>query len=547
MFCFTLAAYAVPARPGHTRQLTLDDGTTVTACLVGDEYGHYWLAQDGKAYLKDGDTYRLVDRQAIQESARASRDEANERRAKRLAPAHGKGQNNYTGHKKGLIILVDFQDMHFRGNNDQAMFYRLANEKNLNMPPFQGSVHDYFYDQSGGKFQLDFDVVGPFTLSREFSFYGKNDRRGKDINAGQMVIEALKLADSQVYYPDYDWNGNGVVDQVLLVYAGLGEEDGGPEDAIWAHEFTLSRAYLAGDGGGAQFLDGVIIDTYACSCELNSYNLINGIGTMCHEFSHCLGFPDFYDKDYSGGQGMINWDLMDEGSNNNSGYKPCGYTSYERWVAGWQEPIELSSTTSVSNMKSLQDGGEFYIIYNNGHPDEFFLMENRQKTGWDADIPGAGLLILHVDYDRDVWLTNSVNDDPGHQRMTWIPADNKYQSRFYSGNRYYTREGAANDPFPYDSINAFNANTTPAAIFYNLNSDGTYYLDSSVEDITQNSDGTISFLFVGSTSDDVRPIRDNIGASTGQWYNLGGQPLDGTPVRPGIHLNSNGQKVMIRK
>ena len=114
---------------------------------------------------------------------------------------------------------------------------------------------------------------------------------------------------------------------------------------------------------------------------------------MCHEFSHCLGYPDFYDTGYSGGQGMCDWDLMDSGSYNGDGYQPAGYTSYERWFAGWETPITLEAEdVSVTNMKSLQSGGESYIIYNKKNREEYFLLENRQSDGWDESLYGAGLL-----------------------------------------------------------------------------------------------------------------------------------------------------------
>jgi len=221
---------------------------------------------------------------------------------------------------------------------------------------------------------------------------------------------------------------------------------------------------------------------------------------MCHEFSHCLGYPDFYDTDYSGGQGMGYWDLMDSGSYNDDGFQPAGYTSYERMLAGWATPTELTKTLQVNNMPDLQTSGQSYVIYNPGNANEYFLLENRQQTGWDESLPGEGLLILHVDYSATDWAYNTPNDDPSHQRMTWIPADNKYQYTTYDGLKYYTTTGMVNDPFPYGSVNAFGANTTPAAKLYNKNTDGTYYLNTSVINITQNTDGTVSFKYQGETN-----------------------------------------------
>ncbi len=494
-----LSVSAIPAKPRIIRTLTLSDGTTVKAQLIGDEHGHYWLAQDGRAYQQQEGTayFSEVSLSSVTTKAQARRSQSNARRTKRLAPRRVGEVGAITGKKKGIIILVNFSDVSFQKANDNALYQRIANEKNFSYGDFKGSMYDYFYAQSEGQFELTFDVVGPVTVSNTQSYYGSNDSSGNDKYPATMVIEALKLVNDDVNFADYDWDGDGEVDQVYVVYAGKGEADGGASTTIWPHEWDLASAqYYYKDGDGAQTLDGVKINTYACGGELNGQTgSIAGIGTMCHEFSHCLGYPDFYDTDYSGGQGMFEWDLMDSGSYNGDGYQPAGYTSYERWVAGWKEPIELTTTTQVSNLKSLQDGGSAYIVYNQGNTNEYFLLENRQQTGWDAGIPGEGLLILHVDYDANIWASNTPNDDPSRQRMTWIAADNKYQYTTYQGTKYYTTEGAANDPFPYGSVNAFSKSTTPAAKFFNKNTDGSYYLDSSIEQITQNADGTVSFRF----------------------------------------------------
>ena len=374
LFVCVASAMAVPAKRGLTKELTLTDGTRVTATLVGDEHGHFWLAADGTAYqaVDGADVYASVDRQQVIQKANAKRAASNARRMRRMAPRRVGEVGGITGQKKGLIILVNFSDESFQSSNNNALYQRIANEVNFSYGDFKGSMRDYFYAQSEGQFELTFDVVGPVPVSKNQSYYGANDSDGNDKYPATMVIEALKKADSQVNYADYDWDGDGEVEQVYVVYAGKGEADGGASTTIWPHEWELSSAAYYGDGGGAQTLDGVKIDTYACGGELNGETgSIAGIGTMCHEFSHCLGYPDFYDTDYSGGQGMGYWDLMDGGSYNGDGYQPAGYTSYERWVAGWKTPTELTSTTQIDNMKALQTAGSnTYIIYNSGNSNE---------------------------------------------------------------------------------------------------------------------------------------------------------------------------------
>jgi len=525
---FTIGMTAVPARKNTWKTLRLSNGTEVKAMLTGDEFGHYWRAADGKAYIQAADADYYVPAQAdhLMQQAQERRLEANHKRMQRLPrQASPKAAQGYFGKKKGLIILVNFTDMAFMEGHDNAMYQRIANEEGYAEGDFKGSMVDYFKHQSLGQFELDFDIMGPVTVSKEMAYYGGNDKQGNDKHPADMVIEAVNLVKDEVAdWQQYDWNNDGEVDQIYVVYAGRSEADGGDANTIWPHAYDLYDANYYGDGSGpVTVAAGLKVNNYACGSELGYTGKIDGIGTMCHEFSHCLGYPDFYDTDYSGGQGMDCWDLMDQGCYNGNGYRPAGYTSYERWVAGWIEPTTLEDKdTVITSMQSLQDSGECYIIYNKGNRNEYFLLENRQRTAWDTSLPAGGLLILHVDYDQSVWLNNQPNDDPKHQRMTWIPADDKYQSSYYQGRKYYTTEGMKTDPYPYKTNNAFNKYTRPAAELYNKNSDYTHYLNSSVEQITQNADGTISFSFVANKTVNPTPEEELFYESFNQCDGLAG-------------------------
>ncbi|MBR1889879.1 MAG: M6 family metalloprotease domain-containing protein [Alloprevotella sp.] len=506
-FCLliSLSVSAVPAKPGQRRLLHLQDGKTIQATLVGDEYGHFFLGDDGKTYSKISGTnyYGLVDAQAIKSKARERRAKVNASRRKKLAPQKVGTVGNYTGQKKGIVILVNFSDVSFQTANNLTLFKRIANEENFSQDNFKGSMYDYFKAQSQGQFELTFDVVGPYTMSKAQAYYGSNDEYDQDEHPAEMIIEAVNKANADVNFADYDWDGDGYVDQVYVIYAGQGEADGGEDETIWPHAYDLYSANYYGDGSGIVTVDGVKVNTYACGPELNGDSNIEGIGTMCHEFSHCLGYPDFYDIDYSGGQGMYSWDLMDAGSYNDDGYQPAGYTSYEKWMAGWLTPTELTGGETVTGMKALADGGEAYIIYNDNHSDEYFLLENRQQVGWDTSLAGSGLLVVHVDYDATVWENNGPNDDPSHQRMTWVPSDGNYNSvvRTKDGSKYVSISDAnlAGDMFPSASVNSFGPEAlgNKLAKLNNATSDGSYYIKQTVANITQNADGTISFNVVG--------------------------------------------------
>lgn len=530
MTMLTMGMMAVPAKKGLLKTLKLQDGTEVRAMLVGDEHGHFWKAENGQAYALKGDAYVAVDAQRAIAKAKARRAKVNAKRVQRRTFGH---PGSILGKKKAIMILVNFKDTVFKPGHDNALFQKIANQEGYNEGNFKGSMADYFKAQSRGKFELDFDVVGPVTVSENAEYYGENDENGSDKHAGQMVCEAVELAKQQVSdWTPYDWDGDGKVDQVFVVYAGKGEADGGAENTIWPHAYDLFSANYFGDGSGPVLVgDSLYVNGYACGGELNgSYDtgLINGIGTMCHEYSHCLGYPDFYDIDYSGAPGMGSWDLMDSGSYNGDGYLPVGYTGYERWFAGWEEPIELKAEdVSVTNMKSLQNGGEFYIIYNDNNTNEYYLLENRQKEGWDAGLPGAGLLILHCDYDTIVWENNAPNDDPDHQRFTGVPADGEYQYVIEQGYYYYDDA----EPFPYGTVNAFNRNfkvkysdkiAKRAAQFFTKTSNGTCWMNGSVEDITQNDDKTISFNYVANFAGAPQPTGELFYESFDQCADEGG-------------------------
>lgn len=477
-----LTLMAIPAK--HIRRvLTLTDGTQVEATLQGDESLHYWLTDDGRAIRPlTGGRYQVTNLTQLKARHKSRVQKRNESRMQRHnLPQH---KAALTGSKRGLVILVNFTDKMMSASTDpHATYVRFFNQEGFSDHGMTGSVHDYFLDQSYNQFDLTFDVVGPLTLSKTMSYYGGNSDDDKDINAPEMIREALLLAANQVNYADYDWDGDGYVDQVYVIYAGYGEAQGGGDDTIWPHEWSLSSAQHYGRGEGAITLDGVTIDTYACSNELRGTNgnLLDGIGTACHEFSHCLGIPDFYDTQ-GDNSAMLSWDLMDYGSYNNDGCTPSAYTSYERWYAGWLEPIEINGEVVISDMEALESEGEAYILYNEGNHNEYYLLENRQPVKWDKAQDGHGLLIVHVDYESQYWMYNVVNSDANHLRMSIVPADNML-----------SRNTTGGDTFPYNRINSFTNETTPASIIFNENTDGSMLLNKPVENIQESAKGTISF------------------------------------------------------
>lgn len=491
----TLTASAVPARRTQ-RTLTLSDGTQVTATLSGDENYHYWKTADGRAFVMNEEN--IPQEISLQQAQSKLQAKVQARNAHRIAKrtkhkaAWGAETNPISGERKGLVILVNYKDKKMQ--HTQAEYNDYFNKAGYSDNNCTGSVRDYFLSQSYGKFSLDFDVMGPVTLSKNLSYYGDNDSDGNDKHAAEMVAEAVKLAVSGIDLKKYDWDGDGYVDQVYVVYAGYGEHADAPANTIWPHEFELSEAAKYNDGPGALTINGVTIDTYACSSELrgSSGNKMDGIGTACHEFSHCLAIPDMYDTSADGENfGMNVWDLMDYGSYNGEdgfGETPAPFTSYERMYCGWLTPVELTQPCNVNDMPAITKEPVAYLIRNANpkFPGEYYLLENHQQESWDAYAPAHGMLVLHVDFNSNAWKQNTVNNVASHQRMTIIPADGKL-------SHYNT----AGDTWPGTSKKtALTDSSNPAAKLYNLNSNGRKFMGHPIENIAEKN-GLISFTFDG--------------------------------------------------
>ena len=565
-----LSAQAVPAKKGVWRMVTLADGTQKRVELRGDEFYSYWVDAEGVSYNLDSESKRYVrvDANALKLRASQLRAKANQDRiarmakARRMATKKSLGQTNgsYFGKKKGLIILVQYKDKKFKFGHNQKMYNRIANETGYaNSLGFVGSVKDYFLAQSNGQFELDFDVVGPYTLNHEYAYYGAPSGNSHDVRPCDMVYDACRLADPDVNFTDYDWDGDGYVEQVYVLFAGLGQAAGGDENTIWPHEYKLQE----GNNGSYVSKDNnVVVNTYACGPELTlqytpvAYReRVDGIGTLCHEFSHCLGYPDLYDTGNGGNFGMGEFDLMDAGSYNGESFCPPNYSAYEKWFAGWITPTVLDKPASVKGMQA-QDVkyGQAFVVYNDNNKNEYYLIENRQQNVgiWDKQLPASGMMITHVDYDENIWERNNVNTivnysnqygpeyaylDNDHQRLTIFHADNEEGS---------SADSQAGDLYPFNGNNSLTDTSSPAAIIYQ----GGSTMGKPITNITQNEDGSIDFDFMGGSNDNIITgihfVENDEAPSFGRGvYSLDGRYMgtSANGLEKGIYI-VNGKKIV---
>lgn len=573
LFAFGAAANAVPAKKLQ-KVITLTNGTQVSVELRGDEYLSWWEGTDGTAYrttATDENVFEAFDLEAQKPAAAARRARTEQGRVARLARVKNslKGADDkmrglggdhitYKGVKKGLVVLVDFKNKKFADGHDLEYYKNVINGKDFTDEDegYVGSVRDYFLAQSNGQFELDFDVVGPVTMSQNFGYYGGDGAYQKDEKVYEMIKEASDAIQDQVNLKDYDWDGDGEADQVFYLYAGLGQASGGSPGTIWPHESEL-RYWPC---GVLSYPTGKI-NTYACANELqpetqgSSKYISAGIGTICHEFSHCLGFADMYDTTGGGGYGMSVFDVMDQGSYNGNGFVPCNYTAFERIYAGWVEPIELIEAATVKDMKSVSDYGRPFIMYNYKNSNEYFLLENRQNTGWDKGLYGCnGLLITHVNYVPSRWANNSVN--ASNQKIQCCTVVNADGSREISNT--LSLQG---DLYPYESKGVtmndeFTDDSEPASKLYNKNTDNSYALGIPITQIKR-SKGSISFLVCGGDDNNVidntfKGVVDGINGITvadktrdNRIYSIDGRYLgtDASALGKGIYV-VGGKKIV---
>lgn len=340
------------------------------------------------------------------------------------------------GEPTSLVILVNFQDVKFTSETPKEDFTALLNEEGYAENGATGSARDFFRASSNDIFKPNFVVVGPYTLPKEMSYYGKDYGSGSVRNenyASQMILDACTLADDDVDFSEYDTDGNEYVDNVFIYYAGYNQAEGGPENSVWPHRSMIIKR---------QNFDGVFLRDYACTSELkgNKGATMCGIGTFCHEFGHVLGLPDFYVTDYGHNTPTLgSWDAMDNGPYNNGGKTPPSYSSYERFFLDWLTPKVLEF--GKFEIKPLLESNEAFILSKEAHnldganpsPNEFFMIENRQKIGWDSvGLPGVGLLVTHVDFNKSAWINNTPNNNADDMGVQIVCASSDTRSPAYN-------------------------------------------------------------------------------------------------------------------
>lgn len=473
------------------------------------------------------------------------------------------------GSPKVPVILVEFNDKKFttieegKVNAAYDLFCNGTRDGHLyNGAGSYGAVRDYFAEQSDSLFQPEFVVIGPVTLSEGYGYYGKNSASATDVNISAFYRESIQEANKlNVDWNQFDNDRNGTIDMVFFIYAGPGENDSQNNDeyTIWPKENS---------SGGT--IDGKRFGAYAC-CNEEFRGKLDGIGPMCHELSHALGLPDFYDTNYIA-FGLDYWDIMDSGCYCSNNKYPCNYSAYEREFMGWRklETLEAGVGQNVTVYPLHMKGSTSYKIVNAEDKDEYYVLENRQSEGWDKylgyGIGGTygyhhGLMVTHVQYVEGRWTGNSVNRYPDHQLITLIPADSTlHSSMFYGEDKAWSMEenkwvaGYDKDFFLKSaSGDLYPGNTGKTdlqgrkAYVYSSTGDTPHMMNQPITDIEEHEDGSITFKFCGGDITAVNDVRNSDGIDNSSIFDMLGRrvSVDRNQLNTGIYI-INGKKVLVK-
>ena len=556
LFAALNGAFAVIAYPGIIKFTQPDNKTTVQIYLFGDERFHWGETLDGYSLMHDNEGYFVYATRGENGEMQPSQYRATEiadRSAEVVAflentPKHlrytpeqcnvmrtlwnmmNDNPNVQSGLKSGtkaidvthgntrlLVILVNFSDRNFM--KDRSTVDKLYNQVNYSNATMRGSVHDFYYENSFGQMNLTFEVVGPYTLPQTIAYYGNNTNG----NSQQFARDAINLAVADgVDLSLYDLDGDNNVDGVHIMFAGYGEESSGVANQIWSHKGTLTNPVYS---------NGVYAKTYSCSPELHggTGTVLSTVGVICHELGHVFGAPDYYDVDNNhGGSGTAGysgngqWDIMSSGSWNGtsgalSGNQPSHHNPYSKcFTYGWATPKELVNPQSVVLYPSSSDSASIYKITTTT-ANEHFLLENRQKIGFDGCLPGHGLIVYHV---HSAFNPASQNNNVNHPQKFYPLCASITTAKPGSSPSSYGNVNSNACPFPGESHkHSFTDATTPSAQSWAGNNTNKP-ITNIIENTTAN---TISFTFKGAAveASNVQAVAHNRTQVDVKWRPFG--------------------------
>lgn len=552
---FTCASVlcAVPADRQRLK-VRLTDGTELYVMTCGDEHYSWLQADDGTLVEPDAVRPGFFVR-SCQTKEEAASEAISRRQAAQRIGSQATAPLPATGSPKVPVVLVNFQDSTFSvGNTPEEVnrYYDLYCNGTRDGVYYKGhksygSIRDYFEAQSDGQLKPEFVVIGPVQLDNPVAAYGKNSGSTHDSGYSrfqrEVISKATKLYEGK--WSDFDNRGKGQVDMVFFIFAGCGENTVQINpDLIWPKEVKNTVNVTTDDGETIRFA------TSGCCPEnrplWNSDRTQvasvapDGIGVMCHELSHALGLPDFYDTNYRA-FGMDVWSLMDYGCYMQNGYTPVAYTAYEREFMGWRQMEEIKAPGSYTLSPIASDEGVGMKVVNPENENEYYVLEARLASGWDSKLAnyGRGLQVTHVDYNANAWNSNSVNVNTSHQRMTIIAANNNYNGTTTNENPRIAWKG---NLYPFEQNDSLTATSVPAATVFSASG----FMPHSLTNIRiDDATNQIHFDFDGADVDGIDHLITQPGVEPEELYDLSGRSVQSLKQK-GLYI-TRGRKIILGK
>ncbi len=517
IFLFVTFAIVLFADPAclDSMQVTQPDGTKLWTIVHGDEFYNWRSTTDGNVLLCDeeqhycyakveGDSlistkfvahnisertiaetaFIKENRKIVNDFIFAERNVVMNREQVRKAAERDNAQevatqatNAVVGQRKILTILVGFSDRPF--TKTVADFDKLMNQKTGKVESNYGSVWRFYNEDSYGKLDVSAVVIGPF-VAKHNSLYYRWDKTNSSAHVKELIQEAVDFAKkSGINFSQFDGDNDGYVDCIHVVFAGHGLSGGAADGLIWAHQSAIKK----------QKINSKYVSEYIITPELSNNNTIAPIGTICHEFGHILGVPDFYDVANSQYFGTGDYDLMGGGGWNGNGYRPCHHNAYSKcYILGWGQAKILPKSTKTYTLPPSTLEPAFYRI--NTGTEECFIVENRiyASNYFDAYIPNEGLLIYHIHKDLATTIAKDDYINSQHPLQCYIVNASATQNPTAVPESYGERRIQRAFPGVYKDKTTFTTRSTPSFTAWNGSGTG---IDICF--IKQNPDKSISF------------------------------------------------------
>ena len=609
---------------GEAHAFAQPDGTTLMVRLLGNETRSWYqtldgvlLKRNGKAFyiartVSDGTlantgilAHNLDSRTEIERTAVKAQDKSLFHKINTDTIAEAKNKKNviagypsadkfcpHSGKIRVPVILMEYAEtdsdnvkFEFDKETFEEYFNGTKKTPYSSATRFQGysSVAQYFNDASYGDLQFEFDIYGPYTANKGHDYYGHHSDDGYPTGNHEFALltEAVKKADPDIDFSQYDTNGNGYVDMVYVLYAGTGANISGDENDFWPscwYNCSISTA----DGNKIKInVIGGANELTISAANYGGTPIRAGVGVTCHEMSHGLGLPDLYwtsgstPKDAQGyvdynNCGPEDWDVMDGGENLYNAMWPCMHTAWERDIMGWITAEELTEPCDVTIYPLNKNGGKAYRVTNPANTNEYYIIENYMYDEWNYYINaryGRGLMITHVNASSN-GLSMSCNNTYGKPSVTLLPADGFVLGDYSEGETIQYRGNVVKMPSASETDSSGNYTNNWNDLYFLPEAKGDPYVATKyagdpvtsvaayknyagedmvtkypITDIKRNSDGSISFKFMGCASTGIADVNASNDKKS-DVYTIDGRAVDNNSALPhGIYIQ-DGHKIM---